>query len=84
MKTVLNEAFQMLNLDEAQIIVDFKVIKDRNKCTLMLNQALYIMKILSEEEMQNCSAVEVSMKLRLYVTLNESNNVMKANSAELQ
>jgi hypothetical protein len=42
------------------------------------------MKILSEEEMQNCSAVEVSMKLRSYVTLNKSDNIMKASSAELQ
>jgi hypothetical protein len=49
----------------------------------MLNQALYVMKILSEEEMWNCSAVEVSMKLNC-ITLNESNNVMKASSAELQ
>jgi len=62
MKTVLNEAFKMLNLSEAQIIVDFQVIKDRSKQTLTLNQASYITEVLSEEEMRNCSAVKVSMK----------------------
>jgi len=31
MKTVLNEAFKMSDLNEAQIIVDFQIIKDRNK-----------------------------------------------------
>jgi hypothetical protein len=50
----------------------------------MLNQALYVMKILSKEKMQNCSVVEVSMKLRSYVTLNESDNIIKANSVKLQ
>ena len=42
------------------------------------------MKVLSKEEMQNCSAVEVLMKLRLYVILNESNNTIEVSSAELQ
>ncbi len=42
------------------------------------------MKVLSEKEMQDCLAVKVFMKLRLYVTLNESNNVMKISSVELQ
>jgi len=37
MKTLLNEAFQMLNLDKAQIIVDLQVIRDRNKQILTLN-----------------------------------------------
>jgi hypothetical protein len=69
---------------KTQIIVDFKVIRDWNKWMLMLNQALYIMKILSEKKMQNCSAVEVSMKLKSYITLNEMNNVMKVSSVNLQ
>ena len=42
------------------------------------------MKVLLKEEMQNCSAVEVLMKLELYVILNESDNVMKVSSIELQ
>jgi len=42
------------------------------------------MKILSEEEMQNCSVIKKSMKLRLYVILNELNNVMKISSIKLQ
>ena len=42
------------------------------------------MKVLLKEEMQNCSAVEVLMKLRLYVTLNESDNAIKVSSVELQ
>jgi len=69
---------------EAQIIVDFKVIKNKNKCTLMLNQALYVMKVLLEKEMQNCSVIEIFMKSELYIVLNELDNVMKVNSINLQ
>ena len=42
------------------------------------------MKVLSEEEMQNCLVVEILMKLRLYIILNELNNVMKVSSIKLQ
>ena len=42
------------------------------------------MKVLSEKKMQNCLTVEVSMKLRLYVILNELNNTIKVSSVELQ
>ncbi len=42
------------------------------------------MKVLSEEKMQNCSAVKVLMKLRLYVILNESDNAIKVSSVKLQ
>jgi len=31
MKTVLNEAFKMLDLNKAQIIINLQVIRDRNK-----------------------------------------------------
>jgi len=37
MKTVLNEAFKMLNLNKVWIIVNFWVIRDRSKWTLILN-----------------------------------------------
>jgi len=34
--------------------------------------------------MQNCSAVKVSMKFELYVTLDKSNNAMKVSTVNLQ
>jgi len=42
------------------------------------------MKILSEKEMQNCSAIKVSMKSELYITLDESDNAMKVSTVNLQ
>ena len=42
------------------------------------------MKVLSEKEMQICSAVKVSMKFELYVILNKSNNAMKVSTVDLQ
>jgi len=78
MKTVLNEAFQMSDLNKAQIIVDFQIIRDRNKWILTLNQVLYVTEILSEEKMRNCSAMKVLMKSEFFITLDKMNNVMKA------
>jgi len=45
---------------------------------------LYVIEVLSEEEMQNYLVVKVLMKLRLYIILNESDNIIKASSTELQ
>jgi len=42
------------------------------------------MKFLSEEEMQNYSAVKVSMKSESYITLDKSNNAMKVSTVNLQ
>jgi len=42
------------------------------------------MKVLSEEKMQNCSAVKVSMKSESYITLDKSNNAMKVSTVNLQ
>ena len=50
----------------------------------MLNQALYIMKVLLKEEMKDCSAVKVSMKSESYVMLNESDDAMKVSTVNLQ
>ena len=51
MKIVLNEAFKMSDLEEARVIVDFRVIRNQNKHTLTLNQALYVEEVLQKEEM---------------------------------
>ena len=45
-KAVLNEAFEMSDLEEARVIVSLRVIRDQNKHTLTLNQALYIEEVL--------------------------------------
>jgi len=83
-KTVFNETFKMLNLKKAQIIVDLRMIRNRNKYTLMLNQILYIMKVLLEKEMRNCLYIEIFMKSELFITLNKMNNIMKASSINMQ
>jgi len=84
MKIVLNEVFKMLNLSEAQIIVDLQIIKNRSKQALILNQVLYITEVLSEKEMKNCSAIKISMKSESYIILDKSNNAMKVSTADLQ
>jgi len=42
------------------------------------------MKVLSEKEMQNCSAMKVLMKFELYIIFNKSNNAMKFSIVNLQ
>ena len=50
----------------------------------MLNQISYVMKVLSKKEMKNCLYVEIFIKSKSFITLNEMNNVMKASSANMQ
>jgi len=42
------------------------------------------MKVLLEEEMRDCLHVEILIKLRLFITLDETDNVMKASWADMQ
>jgi len=42
------------------------------------------MKVLLEEEMQDCSAIKVSMKSELYIILNESDDAIKVSTVNLQ
>jgi len=74
----------MSDLKEAWIIVDFKIIKNRNKCTLMLNQTSYVMKVLLEKEMRDCLHVEILMKSKLFIILDKLNNAMKVSTVNLQ
>jgi len=50
----------------------------------MLNQTLYIMKILLEEEIRDCLHIEIFMKSKLFITLNKTDNVMKASLVNMQ
>jgi len=81
---VFNEVFKMSDLEKTWIIVDFKIIKDRNKYTLMLNQISYIIKVLLEEKIKNYLHIKIFMKSESFITLNKMNNVMKANSVNMQ
>ena len=45
-KAVLNEAFEMSDLEKARVIVGFRIIRDQNKHTLTLNQTLYVEEVL--------------------------------------
>jgi len=83
-KTVLNEAFKMLNLEKAQIIVDLKIIRNKNKHILMLNQTSYIMKVLLEEKMKNYSHIKIFIKSKSFIILNKINNIMKTNLTNIQ
>ena len=84
MKTVLNRAFEMSDLEKARVIVSFKVIRNQNKHTLTLNQTLYIEEVLQEEGMQDCSPVEVSIKLKSFIILNEAGDSDEASLKNLQ
>ena len=45
---------------------------------------MYVTEVLLEEEMRDCSAVKISMKFELYVTLNKSDNAIKVSTVNLQ
>ena len=74
----------MSDLEEARVIFDLRIIRDQNKHTLTLNQTLYIEEVLQKEEMQDCSPVEVPMKLELFITLNKAGDSDKASLKNLQ
>ena len=74
----------MSDLKKARVIVDFRIIKNQNKHTLTLNQALYIEEVLQEEGMQNCSPVKILIKLRLFITLNEAGDSDEVSLKNLQ
>ena len=51
---------------------------------MTLDQALYIEEVLQKEEMQDCSSVEISMKLRSFITLNKAEDSDEVSLKNLQ
>jgi len=56
---MLNRAFEIKNLGEIHIIIEIRVIKDRFKGILILNQTSYIYQILIKKRIKNYSPNDV-------------------------
>lgn len=84
MKQVLNKAFEMSDLGEAQTIIGLRIVRDRNKRTLTLDQASYVEEVLLQEGMRDCSPVEVPMKPGSFITLDEPEDTDEAELKDLQ
>ena len=61
----------MINLNEAQIIIELWVIWDQVRQTLQIDQKAYIQTILEEEGMTNCQLILISIKSGFFITLDE-------------
>ena len=53
-KIILQLKFKMIDLNEAQIIIELQIIWDWARQTLWINQKAYVQTILEGEEMTNC------------------------------
>jgi len=49
-KNILNKAFKIKNLGEAKIIIGMRVIRNRFKGILILNQASYVHQVLKKKK----------------------------------
>ena len=83
-KQVLNKAFEMSDLGEAKTIIELRIVCDWNKRTLTLNQASYIEEVLLQEEMRDCSPVEVPMKPGSFITLDKPEDTDEVELKDLQ
>jgi len=83
-KDVLNRAFEMKDLGEARVIIGIRVIRDRLKGTLTLDQTSYVHQVLVEEGMKDCSPSDVPMKPGSYVELAAAEDTQDANIGSYQ
>jgi len=66
---MLNRAFEIKDLGETRIIIGIRVIKDRFKGILILNQTSYIHQILVKKGIKDYLPSDVLIKTKLYVKL---------------
>ena len=71
---ILWSEFEMIDLNEAWIIIELQVIWDWARQILQIDQKTYIQTILEKEEMTNCKSVLISMKSQFFIMLDKSDN----------
>ena len=77
-KDILNRAFKMKDLEEARIIIGIRVIRDRLKRTLTLDQASYVHQVLEEEWIKNYFTSDVLMRPGSHIELTAAENAEDA------
>jgi len=77
-KNILNKAFKIKDLGKARIIIGMRVIKDRLKGTLTLNQASYVHQVLKKEKIKNCFISDVFIRPGSYIKLAVAKNTKDA------
>jgi hypothetical protein len=73
LKNVLNERFEMNDLDSCIYYLDMMIFKNWNLKQLILNQSVYVEQILRDHEMWNCKSLIIFMNVscRLMKTFDE-------------
>jgi len=75
---VLNRAFDMKNLGEIKVIIGIRVIRDRFKGTLILDQTSYVYQILMKKGIKNYSPSDILMRAKLYIEFTVAENILNA------
>jgi len=76
---VLNRAFKIKDLGKARIIINIRVIRNRLKKTLTLNQTSYVHQILTKKGIKDYLPSDILIKTKLYVELVTAKNTQNAN-----
>jgi hypothetical protein len=82
-KDCAQQTFQMLNLDEAWIIVDFKVIKTEISVCWCWIKFCMLWKCYQRKRWRNVHLLRY-YEVKIFITLNEMNNTTTVSSANLQ
>jgi len=77
-KNILNKAFKMKNLGKTKIIIGMRVIKDRLKGILILNQASYVYQILKKKGIRDCFISDVFIRPGSYIKLAVTEDIKDA------
>jgi len=77
-KNILNKAFEMKDFGEAKIIIGMRVIRDRLKGTLTLDQISYVHQVLKKEGIRDCFISDVFIRPGSYIKLAVAENTKNA------
>jgi len=77
-KNILNKIFKIKDLKEARIIIGMRVIKNRFKGTLILNQVSYVHQVLKKKEIRDCFISDVFIRFKSYIKLAVTENTENA------
>jgi len=77
-KNILNKAFKIKDFGKAKIIIGMRVIRNRFKRILILNQASYVYQVLKKKEIKNCFINDVFIRPGSYIKLAVAKNTKDA------
>ena len=78
-KIILNKKFDIIDLSEVRVIISIRIIRNRTKKTIFLNQKSYVLAILNKKDLSICNFTYIFIDSKSNILSNDTENQKETN-----